>query len=119
MANVEVKLWEVLVPCARNDGKPYRTRHHRAWDTQVKRISGGITILQPAKGKWYNDQGMLFVDRVIPVRIACTEDEIEEIIQRTLNHYPDQEAVFAYCISSDVRIRYREAVNEDVCVSQG
>lgn len=101
------QLWEILVPCARNDGKAYTTRHHRAWDTQVNRITGGLTILPPTKGKWLNPLGHLFTDRMIPVRIACTSEQMDEIIKRTLNHYPDQEAVFAYLISEEVRIVHR------------
>jgi hypothetical protein len=103
----DIQLWEILVPCNWNDGKPVRTRHHRAWDDQVKRITGGMTIMRPAKGKWVNEEGKTFNDRMIPVRIACTSKQMDEIIRRTLNHYPDQEAVMAYVISEEVRIVHR------------
>lgn len=103
----DVRLWEILVPCNKNDGTPYRTRHHRAWDVQVKRITGGMTIFQPTIGKWISPDGEEFVDRMIPVRVACTRAQIREIINRTLNHYPDQEAVMAYKISEEVIIEHR------------
>lgn len=103
MASEPLELWEILVPCNRNDGTPIRTRHHRGWDEQVKKIAGGITIMRPAIGKWEE-----YTDRMIPVRIACTSKQMDEIIKRTLNHYNDQEAVMAYKISEEVRIVRRD-----------
>jgi hypothetical protein len=101
------ELWEIMVPCQRNNGRPYRTRHHRAWDTQVQRITGGLTIMRPTIGKWVSPSGDLFRDRMIPVRVACTSAQLDEIVRRTLNHYPDQIAIFAYKISDEVKIVYR------------
>lgn len=101
-------VWEILVPTRRNNGIPYRTRHHRAWDAQVEKIAGGLTILRPAIGKWRSPNHELFQDRMIPVRIACSRSQINDIIQRTLNHYPDQEAVMAYVISEEVLITHRK-----------
>lgn len=103
----QLKLYEILVPCQRNDGTPIRTRHHRAWDEQIRRITGGLTILKPAIGQWVSPDGELFKDRMIPVRIACTSEQIDEVIRRTLNHYPDEAAVMAYIISEEVRIVHR------------
>lgn len=109
-----VGLWEILVPCHRNDGRPYRVRHHRQWDTQVLRVTGGLTILKPTTaGYWFGDpvfgEAVLYKDRMIPVRIAATDRQMKEIIRRTLNHYPDQEAVMAYKISDEVRLVHRNA----------
>ena len=101
--NEGIKLWEILVPCQRNDGKPYRTRHHRAWDLQVERITGGLTIMRPALGQWRSPAtGTLHKERMIPVRIACTREQMREILRRTLVHYPEQEEVMAYLISDEV-----------------
>lgn len=44
-----------------------------------------------------------FVERMIPVRIACTDEQIDEIIQATLNHY-EQQAVLAYKITDHVKM---------------
>lgn len=75
------------MPTVRNNGKPFRLRHHRVWDTQVRRISGGLTIMPVAKGQWVSKEGELFAERMIPVRIVCTREQIEEIVRRTLVHY--------------------------------
>lgn len=107
MVEEPTQLWEILVPCNRNDGKPIRTKHHQEWDKQIQRIAGGLTIMKPAKGKWVSPDGELFKDRMIPVRVACTRKQLDEVIRRTLNHYNDQEAVMCYLIAEEVKIVYR------------
>jgi len=118
-----IQLWEVLVPTARRvpakeyKGKtfahlkadatdhidvPCTLRYHRVWDNKVEAIAGGLTILKPNKGKWRDGTtNTVYVDRVIPVRIACSKEKILEIIQLTLSHY-NQLAVMAYKISDEV-----------------
>jgi hypothetical protein len=99
-------MWEILVPTIRRkDGKPYTTRYHKVWDKKVKEISGGLTILTPAKGKWISPDGTLFVERMIPVRIIATRDEIDKIIDMTIKYY-DQLAVLCYKISDEVIMKY-------------
>lgn len=43
---------------------------------------------------------------MIPVRIMCTEEQIEDIGDRVLRHY-DQLAVFYYKVSDDCRVKER------------
>lgn len=97
-------LWEILVPTVSNEGKPFRTRYHRVWDKKVREISGGLTILQPAKGQWISDSGEFFSERMIPVRVLATKDEIHQIVDYTLKYY-NQLAVLAYKISDEVILR--------------
>jgi len=100
-------LWEILVPTIhRVDGKPITTKYHRVWDKKVYEITKGITILTPAKGKWVCPEGGLFEERMIPVRIACTREEIETIIDMTIKYY-DQLAVMAYKVSEEVIIKHK------------
>lgn len=104
--NNEVYLWEILVPTIRRDSaKPYRTRFHRVWDAKVRTISGGLTILTPVKGQWISPSRQLLAERMIPVRISCTRDQINQIIDMTLKYY-EQQAIFCYRISDEVIIRY-------------
>lgn len=98
-------LWEILVPCQTNEGKPIRTRQHREWDSRVRRVSGGLTVLPPAKGQWISQDGELFKERMIPVRIVCTRQEIEKIIDMTMAFY-QQLAVLAYKISEEVILKH-------------
>ena len=99
-------VWEILVPTVRNDGRPFRTRYHKIWDSKVREISGGLTICPPTKGEWVNPSGTLFTERMIPVRIIATKEEMDKIVDMTINYY-DQEAVLAYKIADEYILKYR------------
>ena len=86
--------------------KPVRTRHHKNWDSFVRNITCGLTILKPCKGQWI-DKSKLYEERVIPVRIACTRKQLDKIIDFTIKHYR-QIAVMAYKISDEVIVKYNE-----------
>ena len=102
----EIKeLWEILVPTIRNDGRPFKLRYHRVWDAKVRAISGGLTIMPVAKGQWVHGD-KLFTERMIPVRIVATRNEIDRIIDMSLQYY-EQIAMLAYKISSEVILKYK------------
>lgn len=100
-------MWEILVPTVSNKGRPFRTRYHRVWDAKVRKLSHGLTILNPIKGQWVSPNGDLFTERMIPVRIMCFRQDINKIVDFTMEYY-DQEVVLAYMISSDCILKYRE-----------
>lgn len=97
-----ISLYEILVPTIMNN-KPVRTRFHRVWDRKIRSIAGGLTILSPCKGQWISESAELFQERMIPVRIACTADQLKEILNFSLQYY-NQIAMFAYKISDEVII---------------
>ena len=96
-------LWEILIPRFSNDYEEFRLEFHKKWDEKVREISGGLTILRTTKGYWMNPKNKLFVDEMIPVRIYCSEEEMDKIMNYTLNYY-NQEAVMSYIISNKVKI---------------
>ena len=59
--------------------------------------------LSVVKSKWSGPNGD-YNERMIPVRIACTRDQIIEIMDMTKEYY-DQIAVCAYKISEECIIR--------------
>lgn len=96
-------LYEVLVPTKYGDTlKPISTRHHKNWDAQVRKITGGLTIMKPARGQWAHEDS-LYEERVIPVRIFCKETDILEIVSFTIKHYR-QKAVMYYLVSRECYI---------------
>lgn len=99
--------YEILVPTVSSKGKPFRTRYHRVWDEKVRAISRGLSIIHPIVGQWVSQQGELFKERIIPVRIACSEDQIEKIADITAAYY-NQKAVMYYLISEQVTIKNYE-----------
>lgn len=97
-------LWEILVPCVRNDGRPIRTRFHRVWDRTVRAISGGLTVMPPSRGQWIDGEDHLWTERMIPVRFVASEEQADQIASMTLLYY-EQLSVMYYKISSDVRFK--------------
>jgi len=97
-------LYEVLVPTMYGypNIAPISTRHHKNWDKEVVKITGGMTLMKPAEGRWV-DNGVEYPERVIPVRIMCEESSISSIINFTLKHYR-QKAVMYYVVSREVHI---------------
>lgn len=97
-------LWVVLVPTVHSGtGKPIRVRYHRVWDAKVREITGGLTILHPAKGKWISPDGVLFTERMIPVQVMCTEVEMRLVAMMTGTYYK-QQAVMYYKITDAIHI---------------
>lgn len=95
-------LWEVLVPTVRNDGRPFHLRYHKVWDEKVKAISGGLTIMKPAKGRWIDPKtDDLYEDRTIPVRFVATREQMNDIVKMTCIYY-EQLAVLCYRIADEV-----------------
>ena len=98
------KLYEVLVPTIYGDTlKPIRTRHHKKWDEHIIKITNGLTILKPCKGKWV-EKATRWDERVIPVRIYCDETEIDGIVDFTIAHYR-QKAVMFFVLTDKCEIR--------------
>lgn len=93
-------VWQIMVPCVRNDGRPIRARFHRVWDKRVKEVSGGMTIHLPSRGKWVSPEGTLYEERMIPVTFIATREEAMDIVKYTITYY-DQEAVLCYQIATD------------------
>ncbi len=93
----EENLYEILVPWQWNVGTPIRTRHHKAWDKKVRAASGGLTIYQPAKGQWEHE-GELFAERMIPVRVLASPEDMAKIVDITMVHY-EQLAVLCYIVA--------------------
>jgi hypothetical protein len=101
------ELWEILVPASNNKDQSFSYEHHKEWDAFVKMISGGVTIMKTSKGEWISPNGKLYIDRMIPCRIICSEEQILKIIDFTIKHY-NQEAVLAYKISDNVILKHKE-----------
>jgi hypothetical protein len=127
---VKACMWEILIPTEKRVKTPrrkewddeeayageihrwekrnsYSTRYHKVWDEKVRAISGGLTIMSPAKGQWKSPCGELFIERMIPVRIMATREQIEQVIDMTLEYY-DQLAVLCYKLSDEVILKHRK-----------
>jgi hypothetical protein len=108
MKVLETQLWEILVPyrMGPKGRKTVPLPHHWIWDEKVRSITGGLTIFKCARGQWVDPAtNVLYKEPVIPVRIACTEEQIDLIAEFTATHYK-QHAVFTSLVSEKVKIFY-------------
>ena len=101
----KIVLWEILVPATKNDGTIFDIAHHNVWDERVRSFSGGITLLRSVTGQWVNSAKKIFIEKMIPVRIACDEQTMKKIADITARHYR-QEAVMYYEVSRRVFIKH-------------
>jgi len=105
MTDEELLLWEIFVPTRNTWGNPITVKYHRIWDQKVRKIVGGLTLFHSMKGNWLSPEGESFVEHMIPVRIACTREEIRKIADVTAAHYR-QQAVMYYLVSNEVAIKH-------------
>lgn len=100
-------LYEILVPTVFGDSlKKIPKRYHKKWDRKMQKITGGMTIMAPSRGKWIFE-GAEYAEKIIPVRMMVEEKWIKKIVKFTINHYR-QHAVMYYLISKEVRIQHRK-----------
>jgi len=100
-------MWQIFVPVTGIDGYDIQLSHHQKWDRQVRKLAGGLTINKKARGIWQNPMtGKLFEEKMIPVLIGCSFEEMETILEFTLEHYI-QEAVMCYKVSDTIVIMER------------
>jgi hypothetical protein len=94
-------LYEILVPTKFEDTKtPIRTRYHKKFDEVCRKYSDGLSIFKPIMGQWLH-KGELYEDRMIPVRLVCTRNELNNIMKFAKDHYR-QIQIMAYKISDEV-----------------
>ncbi len=91
-------LYEILVPVCYQEGSVIPMEHHGIFDAEVRKISGGMTILRSAIGEWGETR-----ERVIPVRFMAYESEVHSLMIFAHRHYK-QKAIMAYKLSSDIMI---------------
>jgi len=103
------ELWEVLVPVRDWYGDKIHISEHKEWDSKICAITKGLSLQKTINGKWFSKENDIQEEEMIPVRIACTREQLTEIVELTLNHYR-QDAVMAYKISDEVIIQEKPKV---------
>lgn len=98
-----VNLYEILIPTTLDDN-PISKEIHKKWDSQILKISNGMTILTPVQGQWIPSNGNLLAEKMLPIRIACTREQIYEISDFSAEFYC-QKAIMFYKISDEVIIK--------------
>jgi hypothetical protein len=88
-----MKLFEITLPTTDNAGASLQTAH-MLWQAHVMRIAGGYTEYPMSRGVWHDGPGKIYIDQVVPYRVACTLDQWQEIVREAFKAFPDQLAIF-------------------------
>lgn len=85
----------ILKTCENNfdRGWLFTAKHHRIFYKFILNLSKGYSVLSELEGVWQNEKGTIYQEKMIPVRIACTDEQIKEIAEFAKTHY-EQEAIF-------------------------
>ena len=95
-----MKLYEILIPIASNDGTPYSIEFHQKWDGEIVKRLGGLTLAKTAFDGIYKNS---MREKTIAVRVACDPSDIYPVLGFTADYY-DQKAIMAYEVSPHVII---------------
>jgi hypothetical protein len=101
------KFLGVLVSKASNFGQEYSLEYRRQWDSQIRQITGGLTIFKKSRGQWISPVSELFNEEMIHVRVFCSKNSLDKILKFTLEHY-NQKVVMAYEVSNNIILKYKK-----------
>lgn len=98
-----MKTYEIQIPVKPNNSSEFifhtdeagkfTDLFHADFFYQVLSRTNGYSILPEVEGVWQPELGRICREKMIPVRIACTSEQIAEIAEFAKSHY-DQEAIF-------------------------
>lgn len=106
-----LNLYEIFVPVCDNKQNVYDLDFHHEWDKKILKISNGLTILRSQKGSWLSQEGEIYKEEVIPIRIAATHEQILQIMDITAEHY-SQKAMFCRHIPGEVYLKKYENLSK-------
>jgi len=89
-----MKLFEILIPAER------KLEHHLDWDAKVTSITGGLSIMPIIRGHWQSDLECIVREKMVPVRLIASDEQMLQIAQLTGEHY-QQKSIMYYVISQE------------------
>ena len=95
-----LRLYEILIPVADNEGRKFTTRHHRQWESIVRDMAGGLSVCPALMGQWV-DNGRVYREKMRPVRVACRVSIIRRLALLAKRHYR-QLSIMYYPVSTVV-----------------
>ena len=96
-----MNLYEILIPRADNQKNIFSRAHNLLWENEARKIAGGLSVCPPIEGQWEND-GKVYREKMIPVRIACSARKIAKLVNFAKLHFR-QLSIMYYPVSRDVR----------------
>jgi len=99
-------LWEIFVPKNHNEKTIYGVSHHREWNRKVTTETDVILLSStPYKKKSCPTIGKCFFsEEMILLRVCCTSEEFDKILDITIDHY-DRDEIIAFKISDKMIVK--------------
>lgn len=89
-----VPLWEIALPVFTNDGRDYGDAH-MTWQAKALHIAGGYSQRPVGHGAWRDPKsGEVYVDHMMPYRVACSPEAFGALVDEALRCFPDQVAIY-------------------------
>jgi len=98
------EMWEFLLPMINVARHRITFTEYLEWGNEVKKITTGLVLLPFENASWCDSDGVLFKDGMVPVRVTCNKEHVQDIIELTLTYY-QQPAIMAYKISDTCVVR--------------
>jgi len=104
-------LWEIFIPKNNNRETIYEVSHHREWNKKVTTETDVILLSSdPHKKKSCPTIGeSFFSEEMILLRVCCTPEEFDKILDITVQHY-DRPEIIAFKLSENMIVKKRETV---------
>lgn len=93
-----MNLYEILIPVANNDGKEFPEKYRQAFIDFIGILVGGVTVYPVVDGQWYEGENR-YAEKMIPVRINCTDKEIDAIAWEAKKTF-EQKKIFVATIGT-------------------
>jgi hypothetical protein len=86
------KLYEIALPILSNDGSRPYVAARACWELRALEIAGGYTRRAVGRGFWKHE-GKIYVDDMIPYRVACSPAQLQLLVAEAFRLFPDQVAI--------------------------
>jgi hypothetical protein len=88
-----VKLYQITLPLASNDGRAYPERHFADFETLALQYAGGFTNAGEVSGMWQGPapRFRLYLDRSRVYQVACEPDAWANLVHQAKHIWRDQE----------------------------
>lgn len=87
-----MKLYEFTLPVKDNKGRSY-ARQIQSWKESVLYLAGGYTDCGQSEGAWLSPEGQTYLDKVRLIRVGCSLEVRNRLLQIAFNLFDDQEAI--------------------------
>ncbi len=109
-----LKQYEIVLPCDDNLGRT-NARALAEFEKFLLNHNNGFTRNARCQGAWKDDTGKVYLDELVPYRVACGADAWAAILTMAFALFNDQKAIYyaeigtAHIVERDAQIKHETA----------